>query len=454
MRVGTMKALVLCGALLAVGCGDDSTDADAGPRPDSGGGADAARPDGGGPQDDSLTVAVRTGGRREADRTPIEGATVALDGPGGRVEMQSGADGRVTFTELDLSAPHMVTAYVTGRSALTLAGLTAEGLASPDNPFVLADGAVAVGLGELPDDQSTWVTVSGTAQNMVDAGNVLTVSVEGAPGTVHQRAGTGWSVDVPPGVDFAIIAGEAEPLPVEDRVRASVSMFHQALRMEVSAVTEDTELVLDFADPDTTAAVETASGSFVIPESPFFDPNVPVLLMRGTQGRGFALLGLTTRLELLGGRFEYDIVYVPAAGGEEETITQIFVNDPPRFSVANLAGIHVGTDDLDPRLLEPLDPVRPAFGTSQPIGDAITWDAVTDSQGLGLSVLVDDRVVWQVAMPTTATEVTLPALPSAADADGLLDGDSLEGRLFTCRLAEGQPFCDRFANGRAFELMR
>lgn len=441
-RTVTIACLLLTG-----GCGDDSGSTDAGrPAPDAPPG-DSGAVDGGGAGNDELTVEVVAASRVEAERTPLEGATVALDGPDGRVELQTDAAGRVTFTGLTLSESHTVTAHLEGRNLFTVAGIDRTRLDTSlaDEALLAPDGAVRLPLGERPLAPDELVTVTGTVSGMLDEGHFLNITATSGF-DAHQDTGTAFELEVEPGEAFDLYVIEFHPGEEIIEGRGYTTVFDQVRKVSVDALDADATVDVDFADG--TIATQTSTGSFSSPPGEFFERADLFVFLRSSFETDFAGLGGLQRLELVGDRFELEATTWAEGRSDEEVITQFFFQTGPRFSGANLTGDRLD-DDTDIVFQSPVDPVTPAFGVAHPMEEAITWDLV-ETEGFSVQVTVDDRFLWQVVAGPSATSVIIPDPPSSAS--DLLDGE-IEGRIITCGLNLSEGRCDRFAAGRVFELV-
>src|SRR5688572_10096594 len=215
-------------ALVVAGCGDDGGGTDAAVM-------DAARmdsgQDGGGGGTDMLAVLIVDA----ADQAPMAGATVALDTPGGRVEQQTGADGKTTFSGLDLARPHAVIAHAAGYAVFSYSELTRDDLARLDTDGIIEpDGSMRVALVPV-SDTAGFITLSGTAAGMMNTGNQLAIDTTAESDDFHQMMGAAWEIDVPPGAPLTVVGVELEIGAATGLVRGFRQDFLQWLRKDIPA---------------------------------------------------------------------------------------------------------------------------------------------------------------------------------------------------------------------------
>jgi hypothetical protein len=352
---------------------------------------------------------------------PIEGATVALDGPDGtRSEQTTGADGRVTFEDLDWS--------------LGTAAVTVHKEDHVLHSVVGIDGSeteIPVGL-YLIDPTADWVTISGTASNMSDTAHSISMDTDNAY-THHQEVGPDWSMKVEPGVDFTLKAVEFDVLDAPDRT-IDQDLINWVL-IEHAAITSDTTVDIDFSS---TVPELTVSNSITMPSLRAESPLMGTTTLYGFFSAGELHVGFVAHSEpnTAGTAFDLDFDYIETTG-LSPALTTYRLNPNDYFmgiSVVVVEGYpETGTHDLGFLDLPDMDQVPT---TTYPLhGTEFTWE-LFDS-GLGVCFLVwtaldvndHDTHAWRVDAPMDATSITVPDPPSTVDESSLFEASMFRGHV-------------------------
>jgi hypothetical protein len=454
-----LAVVVLCLAAATAGCSDDNsvdpitTATGTGTGTGGTGGA-------GGAVGESLEIQVLTMGARDmTQQAPAVGAVVSFDMPGGeRVEQTTGSDGRVSFENIDwsLEPAGAVTGYLEGHILASALGLTPETVLS----YIDQGGGemLELWLQEVAPEQ---IDVSGTATNMNDQAHRLLVSTTSS-GTVHDAPGPDWSVQADPGQPFTVVGVEyAQDTSqvVSPRGRA-FEVFGWGYLEHAAVSSATTGVTLDMSQSLTPTSV---SGSFAIPQhgaGTFFDAAVGLARSSSLGSDGTAFLGLATLTDVApdGVSFEYDLEYVEPAGDENPyTFYMMFRGAQTSALIvpgAPTAGAQPGTMP---------EPITIAVAR-RPLHDTFTWQLNEVDQAdpdLTLNAWIQNQatsqIVWVVAMPPGATEMTLPELPSTAVADDVLGTGPLQTAINQCAAENSGAYeyqCSRWATGSTLTLTR
>ncbi|MBI5488106.1 MAG: hypothetical protein HY905_12305 [Deltaproteobacteria bacterium] len=420
----------------AAGCGDDDSAVDDGGRDDvvrEDGAADAdangdaepdAEGDGGGEGDaatGTLSVLVTAYEWYDPDGHPAEGATVALDKPGGeRVEETTEADGRATFDAIDWSL---------GEAAVTAA---LEGyVVNSRTGVVEADGEVELGVGRRGPSPDL-VELSGTVTGMAADANTLSVGTT-VHGESYWSSGPDWSIQVEPGAAFTIVAAERHSGAGSTGQHLEMTVDHWLL-VDHAAITGATTFDLDFATGATPTVVE---GSFPMPAR--------VESRLRTSGLGWITTYLTVGSATVGyptatdpssdwNSVVYTVEYVEPPGvAVEDVRTQYCLVQNDDYSCAIEDG-YPGAGVQSVTLLDLPQMTHPTGVTPYPLHDPVEWEA-WDNDVYPLLILEDDiGRVWTIRGPMDGTSIVVPALPSIVDEAELLGTGVVEGSFAIYRL--------------------
>jgi hypothetical protein len=446
---GTRMAVAAAATMaLVAACssdGEPSTGgAGAGGEAPTGAGAGAA---GGGAQLDALTVVLTTGG---ADEVPIDGATCALDAPGGeRQEKVTDATGRARFEGVDWSK---------GTASVTC---------------VDTDAASYLGFGkEHLDDDELWllvsrpsvapqtVSLSGTTLNMSDPGNLILVQASDGF-DAYQGPGPDYGIQVEAGKPFDLLAcefaGAPNPAPHgfgQDFLAWSVQPS-RALR---SGATID----VDLGAPVVPAR---ASGTLRLPDDPTSPFTIPTATSRiyvsPTDHRYFSfLVGFATRTSFSpdGSRVVFETESHEGLEAPEGIVT-IFALwsslQPDGAGSYVLVNGYPRDGDLDETFLAPPRVLEPVGIFPHVQGTRVRWDAAAP-QATTLQILDGVGTSWWIDWPegAAASEITIPNLPSTTPVDSLFATASLSGYLYREEGNVVPHLYHRVAYGRPLTLQR
>ncbi|MBI5502403.1 MAG: carboxypeptidase regulatory-like domain-containing protein [Deltaproteobacteria bacterium] len=434
-RTTRWMTIVGLACAVAAGCGDDDSAVDDGGRDDgnSEGAADAdadgdaepdAEGDGGGEADaatGTLSVLVTAHEWYDDEGHPAEGATVAVDKPGGeRVEETTGADGRATFGAIDWSlGDASITAALEGYVVHSRTGV-AE-----------VDGEVELGLfrrGPSPD----LVELSGTALGMAADANTLSVGTT-IRGEAYWSDGPDWSIQVEPGAAFAIVAAERHSGPGFSGQHLEMIIDHWLL-VDHAAITAATTFDLDFATGATPTVVE---GSFPMParaESRLRTNGLGWITSFLTVGSATVSYPTVTDPASDWNSVEYTVEYVEPAGVDVADVrTQYCLVQSDNYSCAIEDG-YPAAGAQAVTLLDLPRMIHPSGLTPYPLHDPIEWEA-WDNEVYPLLVLEDDAGrVWTIRGAMDATSMVVPTLPSIVDEAELLGTGVVEASFAIYRL--------------------
>lgn len=402
----------------------------------SGGSAGAAGTGAGGSagSGESLTFIVVQANVEET--TPLAGATVAFDAPGGeRTEEVTAADGTVTFDSVDWSeGTATVTAHLDGYDMVSMIGMDPDAIADME----LVDDAMPLYLVDLDPEvtEPDMVHVTGTFSGLTDPANGVLVRALGA-GATETWAGTGtdtYEMDVPQGTAFSLFANEWKEgiLPTSDGYYVDL---YRAMVQDFPAIDEATAtLDLDLEAHEITSM--TAEGAIVLPsraDSPLRGDSTWSnlwVLAPGNQVIGFA--SLMQRSEDFN-QWNVSLEWCEVIPADDAiSYYRVYNTGTGEISFALEDGYPVA-GELEPPILDVPRWTSPsAFVFAHPIGDPLEWevfDDLSEDGMVGLNLAVEDQVVWRVGVPTDVTRVTLPEVPSSAVASNLLGTSGLQLQL-------------------------
>jgi hypothetical protein len=415
----------------AAGCGDDDAAADDAGRDDGGGaeadaeaGGDAEADGDGGVESDAVagTLSVLVTAYEWYDEVghSAEGATVALDKPGGeRVELTTGADGRAVFDAIDWSrGDASVTAALEGYVVASRTGVTE------------ADGEQEITIGRRGPSPDL-VELSGSALNMaVDThGLIVGATVQGDG---YWADGPDWTMLVEPGTPFTIVATERHNgASMAQHMEAPVDGW---LMQDHAGLTAAGTVDIDFGTPATATVVD---GSFPMParaESRVRTDGVGWI----TSGLrdGSATVGFATVTDPSGdwNWIVYTAEYVEPTGVTAADVsTQYCLVQADNYSCAFAEG-YPGAGEQDLTLLDLPRMINPPSARSYPLHDPIEWEAW--DRGVYPLLIVQDDVgrVWTIRGPLDGTRIVVPELPSTVDATELLGTGVVEASFAIYRL--------------------
>lgn len=386
---------------------------------------------------------------------PLSGATVALDQPGGeRVELLSGADGKVTFTGLRWSAgPGAVTAHLAGYALESLTGLSAERFA--ERPVV--DGAVGLWLDALEVSPAQSVTVQGTLTGVVDPAHFCFVDVVNSM-VAGQWSGpcTGnFSVKVPVGEPFTLQAHEVTPkyLPSGQGYQWPV---YRAMQQTFDPITTGTTgLRLDLAAFE--LPLHTAEISVNLPADTHSRLRNAFPVGNVCAANSLYCFGWPSTLDISGdgARVEGNFAWLEPTWAQSPRLflQMLDLGTGRTLAALNLDGYPSATlpptTFLDmPRWRVPESP-WPARSLYSPL----EWQL--PDPGTPLVALYRDqgrKLVWRVYPGKDATVTTLPTPPSSVDEATLLGVEPLQAHLQVLEWDESRTKILRFAESHAVML--
>jgi hypothetical protein len=414
---------MLAGAVtlaVAVGAGGCNGDLDMGQQD---AGVDA-QTDTGPPQ---LVVRVLEGrrGQEVTSWTPVSGAVVALDTPGGGlVEEVSGLDGRARFADVDFTlGTAAVTAHVAGRQLASVLGVAdlSEEVVVLIPPSPIADSFVTGVTGE-------FLNVGGTA-------GAYSVRV-GALGSAGQEyghfAGTApeYSLAVPANATFTLVAlvnaSSATPSG-----RGWVSDYLAWAMRPDNVVTASVGMPLPphVIDIDFASATETKSvdGWFALPTA-----SGSVLREKSTgsgsvdAAGGDVLVGWPVAMDVDadGAGVNYTMTWVEPPGVDRPTtVLGLTVPDTdggglslvrlPGYPTAGVQGFQL------------LDCPRDFAASGAGLASTFTWTQTEEGTGARIFFYRGQVNTWILDFPGDLRSITLPTLPSTVDPAAHFGGETL-----------------------------
>lgn len=415
----------------ATGCGGPMTT----PGTDAGPGVDAFVPgtDGGGGGMDMVDIRVVTG----PEATPLAGALVAFDRPGGlRLETSTGADGIAHFDVDWANGPFDAVVWAAGYSARAVLDLDR---ATYDDLGV--EGAFPVYLDSLAPE--TTVTVTGALAGAVDASHYLFVYNTANDDTWSGRGGP-YDLEIPSGAPFRVIALEVDYVAGTDRdfTQAVVSSIRTAEQPgSATDVTLDLDLTMD------TITMTTVTGSFDLPSTlgAFVDTANALATAIPTEAPTY-LMGLVTSAAYAadGSSLDYEMAYSLPPG-----VTQVRsaygLGNGDRRTLAFVEGVPVtGAQTF---VLLPVPEVRELMPGSFPhvFETVVITNPVAEARpSVAITSATDRR--YTIDAPPGEDHIVIPMLPTGADVATLFAG-SLGRQISFCVLSETvmPPICERYS---------
>lgn len=357
---------------------------------------------------------------------PLQGATVAVDLPGGeRVEQVTGADGKVTIGGIQWSAgPISVTYHLDGYAVFSWLDLDQAWTAAA----TMIDGAVALHTWEIPPLPS--VTVSGTLTGLVDPAHDVRVNVPASPVASEWDGNSvsSYFVTVPSGLPFHLQGLEMDFPTALPSGQGYTQSIYRVMQKDFPATTVDlTAEVLDFAAFE----VPTYTGDISVA--------VPARTTSPVRSYNYAICGVADA-PLYGPDWAYFWYFhgwpsnldISADGNSIEAsmiwTEPSWVARPRTWCEATGAGwSSFSTMDGYPQPggLDPmLDVAELAGALSIPMHDPFAWDIFDAGVSVSLWVSGVNGFAWVAHAPDDATSATLPELPSSADAVTLFGTDT------------------------------
>lgn len=379
---------------------------------------------------------------------PLQGAQVAFDAPGGkRIEQFTGADGTTTFSGIDWSlGPAAVTAYYPGYALWTVEQMAPTASVS----LVLYRQAP-------PSD----ITISGPITGKVSPSDYVIISTT-LPETVvatssyYQGQADSYSLSLQAyeGTPFTIVAADYAAGDASVSAQGWNLAFLQWHRYDEPAVTANTAIPIDFEAGAPLTQLQ-ASGTIVPPhdEAGAFAAANPLVEVTTAESRGQVYLGLPSLLDFSadGGSFFYTESYVTLPGSHPLTYYQLYAADGQAIEVYVAGYPQQGAMVEGLPLPQQLGPAS-AFDAGMSLGPAPAGATETRLYLYQDPYLSAADTLWEVEVPTTATHVYFPPLPSAAaEAGAIPTGGTLVAYMRACVGglvdAGGGSFCAQDTDG-------
>jgi hypothetical protein len=355
----------------------------------------------------SLTINVKTSSPETGDGVPLQGATVALDAPGGeRFEQVTGADGKATFEGIDWSVGlFTASAHMEGYNIVTFAGFDAVATIEAGEPSTY--------LMNITSEPPESLTVTGTATGLVDPGHSYIVNVQRS-WVASQWWGNSFetfTATVPRDAPFTLQGVEYEgtyPGPGIDMP------IYRVMQMDFDPITEDiSNLVLDFAAHE--VQTHTADVWFSMP------PRAASPLRTGTPAcyvfdESPYPLGWAIRANISadGNLFDALLLWSEPSWVVDVTTQCIVYSQGMGSSTTFAAGFPQPGKMYDlmdvPRWISPADPATP-----YPLHGTLEWELF--DQGVEPQLVIWDvnKPIWIVYVADDAETLTLPEPPSSVD---------------------------------------
>jgi hypothetical protein len=411
--IGAVASAASCDAL--VGLDEPRVDADA----SAAGNSDAGS---------TLTVTVAPAVDYAEDLgPPLSGAQVALDAPGGqRIEQFTGSDGSTTFSGVDWSlGSAAVTVYHPGYALKTEEGLGPT-----------ASLSIAV-YERGPDPFGPEITISGPITGAASPTDYAYVTASAPLGTSYVGVATDYSFQVSEGTPFSLIAvdvsqGDASVMPRY----YSGGTFLQWRRYDEPAESADATIGIDFEAGVALTPTTQVVGSIVPPndDAGAFAASSPSLRVTTRESALNLYLGGPTQLDVSGdgGSFVYAASYVAFPGSHPLTIATLTTTDGQSSSQV-LPGYPQQGQTIDGFLLPQHLGIVSAFDAAIPIEAAPAGASRTRVYLVDASTT---EVLWVVGVPSTATHVFFPPLPSGVAQSVVIPAGTLSAYATTSNCPE------------------
>ncbi|MFH2010819.1 MAG: hypothetical protein ABI333_29730 [bacterium] len=447
--------LLGCGLLLAAGCGDD----DGGTNDvnnNNGMTVDAGVDGGTGESLDFIILDSTYGANVGDDGTPLplQGARVAVDLPGGeRVELVSGADGKVTVDGIDWSLGNLsITAHIADYVMVSYTNLDASLLA---DTTMYINNAIGMYLERLiPDVPELQVT--GTAIGLVDPAHRYQVNVLFTEhvGTEHDNVGgiSSYTVEAPGGLPFTIQGIERDYVESASEKGYDTTVY-RVMQQEVAA-TSSASLVLDLDFEAYEVPTYTADASMFLPA----DPNSTLRDGRGSafvcSANSLYCFGWASHIDVSadGSYYDVDLVYTqPALADTVYTVFRIINFDTWEFSMATVLGFP-DANLPDVTLLEPPQWITPADPlVAHPVHETMELDSTDGLDGEWFYIQRNGRTIWRVGAGTDRTAITVPAAPSSVNENQFL-GTSFTGYVVGLVFHEEESIASHYLRSQFIRL--
>jgi hypothetical protein len=367
---------------------------------------------------------------------PLEGAEVAIGTADGVTEGSTDAEGRVRFEGVMPATVEYVIAWREGHR-FTADYRVSTGM-QPDYPIEVQS---------LEATPPELVTVSGSIFGKAEPGNTVVISSTRGPlQNIVFSFDDSYQIGVPPEQAFSLVAVELDDSTFAYTERGYTQDLHGWTVASSDGVDEPAEIDLDFDTPTTPSIY---AGYFTTPEDPLLlaegYPNSNVVNPGGS-----ALIGLPTYFDIAdtGDRYNLEMEWLDLPGEPARTILEVATYDEREISTFQLV------DGL-PALRHSSTFLPPAYPTAETfaIDETIAWPAIDGHEQAQLHVYGDEVPIGTVIVPGNATEVTIPALPSAAEPAVVFAG-ALHGAISTCaeELEDEQRPCRMHSRGPNFAL--
>jgi hypothetical protein len=420
--------LALWVGLCAQGCSDDGSTVDAavdGPTVVDGPPAVDMGQDVAVGESQTFIVAERT----EASK-PLQGATVALDPPGGgeRIEKKTDADGKVTF-DIDWTAGDVtVTGHLDGYAMETFTNLNPARIAAmPDSR---KEGeALKILLYPLVSTAPESVSVSGTVTGLKDPAHDVVVNVQRST-VASEWKGTAtetFKVTAPKGADFVLQGLEMEDSVILPSGQGYQMTIHQVAHQAVNAVAQDTTgVALDFAAH--AVATQTADATVVLPkrkDSPLRVgwPNCYVFNPESSYSNGWS-----KQVEVQPAQDQLAVTFIwtePTWAQELSTYCRVSNAVTGDVSVMREKGCPKAGAITQPMLDVPRWVTPDSTATAHPLFSTMEWELFDKNTGTYLIYYKGKQLVWLVLMGPDATSVVVPQPPSSVDKTALFGSGTL-----------------------------
>ncbi len=437
----------------APGCSDDDSAGDNNNNvmPDSG--VDAA-PDAG-PVGETITVRIIDGNQSEdGSLLPMEGATVTFDLPGGgRTELTTDADGRVTIEHVVWSAGTAnLQGYFAEKTLTTIIGFDASTVAEAVADSDEGDLEIWLYDVELAEDTNTYVDVTGSATGFVDTAHEYIVRVARAL-TEDPWDGdctSDYAISIQAETEFTLMAAELTSAEINGGLGYELNM-HRVMHMDVDPLLDATTIDLDLeAYEVATFTVDASVTRDYRPESPLNDLRLIVLNHADDTPHDFGWASYSN-VSTTGDFFDISHLWTEPVGVDTPyTLYQMIQGDYELYSITRIDGYPQG--GVLPRLVDVPEWIIPASPTTvHPLHSEITFEYFDDVERTQLYVYRNNvthySLVHVVAIILQDRQVsfTIPDPPSTMDTAQLYGTNALAGRLVVGDVDETNSYWERLA---------